>query len=703
MNIFRVFNTISYALFIYLLLFSRRNLVESNGTSGSTHLTSPKTNPAESGDGSHSTPPTSGDDGSTVNPGQGSTATPPADTANKTSFELDIKKDAGTNEFDYKKDNKIATFTAKDNYAFNVVKQDKNEIWRTDKETEYASKVVLNGKGQKEKIVTIYLPNNTTKSYKKDGKNKPWNEYTGPLPSTGKAKSSNSSDGSEFELDIKSDNSDSDNYSIVNASFGTKIYKIKRNAKCNAVKVDGKENTLIPVKNGRQLLNQNLKVQIEINNEEVGVLAVIVEKTDLLIQLVPKSGEGGKVFNTISYALFIYLLLFSRRNLVESNGTSAVASQSYGPGTVLSNKTGVDLSLKATKAKEEFNYNKSGQVVTFTAKGNYGFKSVKTGNKVVWETANSSEYATKVVLNGKGQKKKTVTIHLPNNTTKVFKRDDKNKPWNEVKQHAKDSVNTTSTTPAGGNAHGGASAPGSLSAGGQGGALVTPPANNLSESSPSTPPGTTNEGQSSTNPPENGGSPTNEGSRGHKGGESRDGSKVTTPPSSGIDGRSDGTQGGGASPPDNGYSGISASQTNDLMEKFDKLVGDKLEPSDYLKDIKLFKADPNDTTKTKELTTSDYKVKKHADENLYVFNHGVNCTLIKRDNNDLWKYDSSKSDAKYPKGMNVENDLIFIYFGEYTESYSKRTGEWKLSSTVKKDLSSLKVMADVDKSKQDRT
>ncbi|UKK02401.2 hypothetical protein MACK_002493 [Theileria orientalis] len=115
-----------------------------------------------------------------------------------------------------------------------------------------------------------------------------------------------------------------------------------------------------------------------------------------------------------------------------------------------STKTGVDLSLKATAATNEFDYNRSGKTITYTAKANFGFKSVKTGNKVVWSTDNASEYASKVVLDGKGKKQKEVTIHLPNNTTKVFKRDDKGKPWTEVSPQAKESAKTAGTTPAGG-------------------------------------------------------------------------------------------------------------------------------------------------------------------------------------------------------------------------------------------------------------
>ncbi|UKJ89415.2 hypothetical protein MACJ_002666 [Theileria orientalis] len=119
---------------------------------------------------------------------------------------------------------------------------------------------------------------------------------------------------------------------------------------------------------------------------------------------------------------------------LESSGTSASANPSPVKGADSNSKTGVELSLEATTSTNEFNYKKDGKIVTYTAKDSFSFKSVKTSNTTVWSTTNASEYATKVVLNGKGKKQKEVTIHLPNNTTKVFKKEDKNSPWNEVTQ-----------------------------------------------------------------------------------------------------------------------------------------------------------------------------------------------------------------------------------------------------------------------------
>nr|PVC50905.1 hypothetical protein MACL_00001924 [Theileria orientalis] len=95
-------------------------------------------------------------------------------------------------------------------------------------------------------------------------------------------------------------------------------------------------------------------------------------------------------------------------------------------------KSGVELCIKKNKeATDQFDYKKDNNVVTYTAKEDYGFKLVKQENIEIWKAKDESEYASKVVLDGKGQKKKTVTIHMPYDTKKVFKRENKGKPWIE--------------------------------------------------------------------------------------------------------------------------------------------------------------------------------------------------------------------------------------------------------------------------------
>ncbi|UKJ90734.2 hypothetical protein MACJ_001668 [Theileria orientalis] len=98
--------------------------------------------------------------------------------------------------------------------------------------------------------------------------------------------------------------------------------------------------------------------------------------------------------------------------------------------TEFKKKTPHELSLKATKEADQFDYKKDGKIVTFTAKGDYAFNSVKRGEEILWQTDEELEYAGKVVLNGKGdKKKKEVTIHKLNNYKVLCVREDKNKPW----------------------------------------------------------------------------------------------------------------------------------------------------------------------------------------------------------------------------------------------------------------------------------
>ncbi|UVC49459.1 hypothetical protein MACK_003294 [Theileria orientalis] len=70
-----------------------------------------------------------------------------------------------TDEFDYEEDDEYVTLTAKDNYAFNVVMEDNKEIWKTDKESEYATEVILNPKVKDNRGVKIQLPFGTKKEF----------------------------------------------------------------------------------------------------------------------------------------------------------------------------------------------------------------------------------------------------------------------------------------------------------------------------------------------------------------------------------------------------------------------------------------------------------------------------------------------------------------------------------------------------------
>ncbi|UKJ90654.2 hypothetical protein MACJ_001588 [Theileria orientalis] len=77
-------------------------------------------------------------------------------------------------------DNNVRTFTAKTGYAFDgsneYIDGDRVEIWKTDKESEYANKIEVDLMNNDAKAVTLYICDNKTRIFLKRGKKQPWNE-----------------------------------------------------------------------------------------------------------------------------------------------------------------------------------------------------------------------------------------------------------------------------------------------------------------------------------------------------------------------------------------------------------------------------------------------------------------------------------------------------------------------------------------------
>ncbi|BAM39028.1 conserved hypothetical protein [Theileria orientalis strain Shintoku] len=109
----------------------------------------------------------------------------------------------------------------------------------------------------------------------------------------------------------------------------------------------------------------------------------------------------------------------------------------------------------------------------------------------------------------------------------------------------------------------------------------------------------------------------------------------------------------------------------------------RLKPEDYPKDIKLFKADPKDKSKTKELATNEYHVNYYElcdDIYYYKFNDDVNCVKVEHECKDVWKHDASLNDAKYPSTLNYNHKTkVFVLFLEDNILTFKKNcnGEWQ--------------------------
>ncbi|EAN33501.1 hypothetical protein TpMuguga_01g00257 [Theileria parva strain Muguga] len=114
--------------------------------------------------------------------------------------------------------------------------------------------------------------------------------------------------------------------------------------------------------------------------------------------------------------------------------------------------TGVELDLKATAGSNQFEYKRSGDTATFTAKTGHEFTTVMettgTGGSrtVTWRSANPNENATKVELEGVGKNDQKLTIHKKNDSKLKFNKSGANANWEEVVTKVELDLGKTSAT-----------------------------------------------------------------------------------------------------------------------------------------------------------------------------------------------------------------------------------------------------------------
>ncbi|EAN30954.1 hypothetical protein TpMuguga_03g00219 [Theileria parva strain Muguga] len=104
------------------------------------------------------------------------------------------------------------------------------------------------------------------------------------------------------------------------------------------------------------------------------------------------------------------------------------------PGSKTGEKTGgtgLTLDIKKNKGSNEFKYSERGKCRLFTAQGTHTFSKIVTGNTDVWKST-GDDHAVKVLLKGKGDKKKHLAISFKSGKFLVLYRDGKGKPWNDI-------------------------------------------------------------------------------------------------------------------------------------------------------------------------------------------------------------------------------------------------------------------------------
>ncbi|UKJ89062.2 hypothetical protein MACJ_002308 [Theileria orientalis] len=293
---------------------------------------------------------------------------------------LDISSDTdSTDQFDYKRVDQYVTYSAKDNYAFKLVKDDETELWEATGPSDYSSKVEVDLINNGSRAVTVFMGDGKTRIFKKDDKSGPWNEFCTTIV----------------------------NPKSINIDYPYESY-FYRNALKNDIRTfEAKDGFVFNIV--YRFIDENNRVIIwKTDNQDEYAKKILTEGDN---KVTINIGEGTS---------------FTKVFIKGYDGTWKEDTACPTP------KTGVDLNIKSDKkTTKKFEYKKDGQYVTYTAKDNYAFKLVKDNRTQVWKASRASDYSNRIEVELMG-KSNAVTIYFPGNKTKVFKKHSETKSWKEI-------------------------------------------------------------------------------------------------------------------------------------------------------------------------------------------------------------------------------------------------------------------------------
>ncbi|UKK00451.2 hypothetical protein MACK_000523 [Theileria orientalis] len=310
---------------------------------------------------------------------------------------VNIKDDKDTYFFTYKFENDIRTFQASDGFSFNCVKDGTSDLWSTTNENEFANKVVSVKRHSGSLDLTIHLPSDKKKLFVKETSSSSWTEIDltkkNPKPVNIKDDKDTYFFTYKFENDIRTFQA-SDGFSFNCVKDGTSdIWKAS------------KEN-----KFAKKIVAEEGEVTVHSGEGDNASVIVFIKQ------------EDGIWKNTSGTDCSFSCMLDWITGLCSSCGGSR-GSSSSSPG---------ELNINSDKSNDNFDYNKAGSYVTYTAKGDNAFQHVKDDKTTIWEASDVSVRSNKVEVDNMINDAKAVTIYLDGNKTKVFKKDGKDKPWKEI-------------------------------------------------------------------------------------------------------------------------------------------------------------------------------------------------------------------------------------------------------------------------------
>ncbi|BAM41643.1 conserved hypothetical protein [Theileria orientalis strain Shintoku] len=90
--------------------------------------------------------------------------------------DVDIKNKESTEGYSFYRDGRVGIYYVRLGQSIRSVSQNETKIWRGSNESGNAKKVLVEGIGKSQKMVTVYLWTNETIKFLKQGKKKPWVE-----------------------------------------------------------------------------------------------------------------------------------------------------------------------------------------------------------------------------------------------------------------------------------------------------------------------------------------------------------------------------------------------------------------------------------------------------------------------------------------------------------------------------------------------
>ncbi|BAM39731.1 uncharacterized protein TOT_020000004 [Theileria orientalis strain Shintoku] len=404
-----------------------------------------------------------------------SSSSVPKTSASITGVDLNLKSDTqSTDKFEFTKEGNFVIYTNKGDTAFKLVKDDSTEIWKTDKTTDYSCRVEVDVMKNDAKAVTIYMPNDKTKLFKKDGMNQPWKEID-----ISKVTPKSVNIDYEHESHFYSNKSDN-NIRTFTAKRGFAFNCANEYVDGNMIEVwkTDKENEFANKIDVNIMKNEDKTVSVYIDNNKTKVFKkdrntndwkeIDITKVNPIAVDIDYDQESLYYKNNLNNNLRTFTAKTYNRvdiwkakndndyaNKIEvdyiNNDSKAVTLYFHGNKTKLFMKhnkndqwTEVDLNNVTPKSvnidyEHETHCYKNklhGFCRTFTPKTGFAFNVVNeyiNNNSIeIWSTTNESEYGKKVEVDIMKNGAKAVTIYMPDDKTKLFKKDGMNQSWNEI-------------------------------------------------------------------------------------------------------------------------------------------------------------------------------------------------------------------------------------------------------------------------------